>query len=138
LATCSRRSPSVVRRRRPSVGDDAALVDDEHAVTGRLHLREDVGREDDRAALAQLTDQGADLGDLVGVEARGGLIEDEQVGLMEDRLGEADALAIALGERAKTSRPSTVARPSVAPSEPVRMRMVVDLPAPLGPRKPTT
>src|SRR5579871_1098768 len=35
-----------------------------------------------------------------------------------------------------TSNPPTVARPDVGPSKPHRMRMVVDLPAPLGPRNP--
>src|SRR5258707_1279156 len=35
-----------------------------------------------------------------------------------------------------TSKPPTTARPEVGGSSPQRMRMVVDLPAPLGPRKP--
>src|SRR5258707_15491362 len=37
-----------------------------------------------------------------------------------------------------TSNPPTVARPEVGASNPHRMRMVVDFPAPLGPRKPKT
>src|SRR5579864_6520473 len=36
----------------------------------------------------------------------------------------------------ETSNPPTVARPEVGGSSPQRMRMVVDLPAPLGPRNP--
>src|SRR6202166_4131173 len=35
-----------------------------------------------------------------------------------------------------TSKPPTVARPEVGRSSPQRMRIVVDLPAPLGPRNP--
>src|SRR5579871_353426 len=35
-----------------------------------------------------------------------------------------------------TSRPPTVAEPEVGRSNPQSMRMVVDFPAPLGPRKP--
>src|ERR1700746_2454505 len=35
-----------------------------------------------------------------------------------------------------TSKPPTVARPEVGASRPHRVRMVVDFPAPLGPRKP--
>ena len=35
-------------------------------------------------------------------------------------------------------RPSIVAVPEVAGVRPTMMRMVVDLPAPLGPRKPVT
>src|SRR6266481_16431 len=37
-----------------------------------------------------------------------------------------------------TSNPPTVARPEVGASSPHRMRIVVDFPAPLGPRKPKT
>src|SRR5258708_34816492 len=37
-----------------------------------------------------------------------------------------------------TSNPPTVARPDVGASNPHKMRIVVDLPAPLGPRKPKT
>src|SRR6266568_4472615 len=37
-----------------------------------------------------------------------------------------------------TSKPPTLADPDVAPMKPVRMRMVVDLPAPFGPRNPST
>src|ERR1035437_8608497 len=37
-----------------------------------------------------------------------------------------------------TSKPATVARPEVGFSSPQSMRMVVDLPAPLGPRNPNT
>src|SRR3989442_9639170 len=39
---------------------------------------------------------------------------------------------------AMISKPPTVTVPSVAGMNPVIMRMVVDLPAPLGPRKPST
>ena len=38
--------------------------------------------------------------------------------------------------RAATSKPATVARPAVGGSNVVSMCTVVDLPAPLGPRKP--
>ena len=43
----------------------------------------------------------------------------------------------ASGSRA-TSYPATCARPEVGFSRPQSMRMVVDLPAPFGPRKPKT
>src|ERR1700686_2259 len=35
-----------------------------------------------------------------------------------------------------TSKPPTIARPEVGGNSPQRIRMVVDLPAPLGPRNP--
>src|SRR5512134_1564007 len=38
----------------------------------------------------------------------------------------------------KTSKPLTLAEPEVGEMKQVRIRMVVDLPAPFGPRKPTT
>src|SRR6185295_11381136 len=37
----------------------------------------------------------------------------------------------------RTSKPASFAEPLVGAMKQVRMRMVVDLPAPLGPRKPT-
>src|ERR1035441_1585337 len=43
----------------------------------------------------------------------------------------------ASGSRA-TSKPATTARPEVGLSSPQSMRMVVDLPAPFGPRNPKT
>src|SRR5204863_6284045 len=51
-------------------------------------------------AAPEALDELAGLDDLLGVEARGGLVEDEHVGVGEDGLGEADALAVALGEPA--------------------------------------
>ena len=45
-------------------------------------------------------DQLAGLDDLLGVEAGGRLVEDQHVGVVQDGLGEADALAVALGELA--------------------------------------
>ena len=42
----------------------------------------------------------ADFDDLLGVEAGGGLIEDEDIGVVDDGLGDSDALAVAFGELA--------------------------------------
>ena len=42
---------------------------------------------------------------LVGVEAVGRLVEDEHVGAVQERIGEPDALAIALGELADDAAP---------------------------------
>ena len=50
--------------------------------------------------LAEVLDEFADLADLVRVEADGRLIEDEQVGVADEGIREADALAVALGKRA--------------------------------------
>ena len=64
----------------------------------RLDLLEDVGREDDDLVAAHLADEAADLGLLVGVEAVRWLVEDEDVRIVEDRLGQSDAALEALGE----------------------------------------
>ena len=49
---------------------------------------------------ASALEQFADFDDLLGVEAGGGLVEDQDVGVVDDRLGEADALPVAFGELA--------------------------------------
>ena len=51
--------------------------------------------------VAQLADQGADLADLDRVEARRRLVEDQDVGVVDHRLGQPDPLAVALGELAE-------------------------------------
>ena len=47
---------------------------------------------------AQGADEGEHVADLPRVEAVGGLVEDQHLGLVDERLGESDALAVALGE----------------------------------------
>ena len=75
-----------------------ALVQDDDVRADGLDLLEDMGREDDRLALAQGADELADLDDLVGVETRRGLVEDEDGRVVEDGLGEPEALPVALGQ----------------------------------------
>ena len=77
-----------------AVGDEPALVDDQHPTAGDLDLRQDVRGQDDGARLAEPADQAADLDDLVRIEPVGGLVEDEQLRRVQQRLGEADALTI--------------------------------------------
>ena len=47
---------------------------------------------------AQVLDQGADLNDLLGVQAHGGLVQDQHRGVADERLGNAHTLLIALGQ----------------------------------------
>ena len=42
----------------------------------------------------------ADFDDLLGVEAGGGLVEDQDIGVVDDGLRQADALAVAFGKLA--------------------------------------
>ena len=57
-----------------------------------------MGREHDGVLAGERLDELADLDDLGGIEADGGLVEDEHLGIAEESLGEADALPLSLGE----------------------------------------
>ena len=81
---------------RESVSHEAAVVDDDHALADRLHLRQDVGGKNDRVALAEALDQVADLDDLLRVEADGRLVQNQDGWVAEQRLRDADALLVAL------------------------------------------
>jgi hypothetical protein len=89
--------PAQLRGR--AVRDDAAAVDDDGAAARGVDFLEDVGGKHDRLALAELADQVAHLVLLVRVEAVGRLVEDQHLGLVHQRLREAGAVAVALGER---------------------------------------
>ena len=80
--------------------DQLALADDDDALAGLLHLAEDVGAEDDGVVAGEGLEQLADFDDLLGVEAAGGLVEDQDIGVVDDGLGDADALAVAFGQLA--------------------------------------
>ena len=67
-------------------------------------LGQDVRAEDDRVIAGELLDQLARFDDLLRVEAGGRLVEDQHVGVVDERLGEADALLVAFRELARTSR----------------------------------
>ena len=71
-------------------------------MTTRWHVcrnfRSDVGAQDDGVIARQRLDELADLDDLLRVEPGGRLVEDEDVRVVDQRLREADALLVALGE----------------------------------------
>ena len=102
----SRLRPPCVQLRERRIDDLAAVADQDHALTDRLDLGQDVRREDHRVLLLarrrrrQSGDQRADLADLDRVEADGRLVEDQHRRIVHDRLREPDALAVALRERA--------------------------------------
>ena len=82
-----------------AVGDDPAAVDDDRARAGGVDFLEDVGRKDDRLLLPELADQVAHLVLLVRIEAVGGLVHDQHLGIVDQRLREAGAVPVALGKR---------------------------------------
>src|SRR3954454_8233603 len=85
-----------------ALGQDAPALDDRHAVGQRLRLVEVVGRQHDGLAqLAQRADRlpgGAPRG---GVEARRRLVEEDQLGVADQRQAEVQAPQLAAGELAR-------------------------------------
>ncbi len=80
------------------------LNQDSHAIADHLHVAEDVaGKDHGLSLLPQLGDDVADLLAPQGVEPRQRLVEHHQVGIVHQRLGQADALEHALGELAQRS-----------------------------------
>jgi hypothetical protein len=80
--------------------DHAALVDDIDAV-GVLHGRQAVGDQDRGAAGHQPLQRRLDLGLALGVERAGGLVEQQDRGVLQEGAGDGDALALA----ARQARP---------------------------------
>ena len=73
-------------------------VEDRDAVADVLHVGQQVAGQQDRlAAAAELDDEVLDLAAADGVQAGGRLVEDEQVGVVDEGLGQADAAGHALG-----------------------------------------
>ena len=75
-------------------GDQPALPDDRHAIADALHLGQDVRREEDRpAGLPQLVEHVVERALHERVEPLGRLVEDRQLGIVLERLDDADLLA---------------------------------------------
>ena len=85
---------------RSAIGDDDATIDDDGAGAGSGDFFKNVGREEDGFFLPEILDELADFKFLVGVEAVGRFVEDEDFGIVEKGLGEAGAVAISLGKGA--------------------------------------
>ena len=87
---------------RDRVGDhEPAVTQDGDDVRHRLDLAQHVGGEEHgAAAVPDLPDQLEELALDEGVQPRGRLVEDEQVGVVHECLHDADLLAVAVRERA--------------------------------------
>ena len=83
-----------------SVRGNGSPRDDQQAVAGGFDLLHDVGAENHGALAAERTDQLPDLDALVGIEPFGGLVEHQDLGLVEDRPGHARPLAVPLRDLA--------------------------------------
>jgi hypothetical protein len=84
-----------------SEGDDLAVIHDGYAVAELLGFLHVVGGEDDGAALLlEGVDEIPEVTAGLGVEAGGGLVEEEQFGVAEEGAGHGEALLLAAGKRA--------------------------------------
>ncbi len=63
-----------------------------------LHFRQNVGGKDNGVVARQTLDQVARLDDLVRVESGGGLVQNQDVGIMDDRLRQSYALPVPFGQ----------------------------------------
>src|SRR5713101_8168448 len=79
-------------------GHDLALVDDPDALAGLRDLREDVGAENDRVIARELLDELTRFDDLLRIEARRRLVQNQHVRVVNERLGETDALLVPFRE----------------------------------------
>ena len=75
------------------------MRDDHHPVTRQADFGQDVRGQDDGAPAAHAGNQSAELGRLFRVEADGGFVEDQHLRVVQQSLGQADALPVALGQR---------------------------------------
>ena len=86
-------------RGRAAVGDHPAVVDDHHVVGQRLGLLHEVGGEQHgHAVAAQRVDQLPHQAPGLRVEARGGLVEEHQLGAPDDGAGQREPLLLAAGQ----------------------------------------
>lgn len=68
------------------LGDDLAVVDNDHAVANIGHLVEDVRGEHHGVVVAKVANQAADLDDLAWIQADGGFVHDDHVRIAHQRL----------------------------------------------------
>jgi len=79
-------------------GKNATLVKDKHPAAGHFHFGKDVSGNEDGVLLGEILNQFPEDPDLIGVQADGGFVKDEEVGLVDEGIGQSDALLVSLGE----------------------------------------
>ena len=79
-------------------GFDLAVIDDDDPIRDHFDFRENMGGNEDRVVQGEAFDQLPDLADLDRIEAVGWLVEDEELGLVDEGISQADPLAVTLGE----------------------------------------
>ncbi len=81
-------------------GTDAPLVDHHHTRTHHFDFGQNVRRNQNGAPMREVFDELPHLPDLVGIEADGRFVEDEQIRVMNQGVSESDPLFLAFGEGA--------------------------------------
>ena len=90
----------------PAAGDQPPFREDRHAAAQRLGVAQDVRAEEHgAAAIAQPQDQRADVAAAERIEPGHRLVEDHELGIVEERLRDADALQHPLRELAQLQAP---------------------------------
>jgi len=87
------------RTRDGAEGGEAALAHQGDVRRDRLDVGDDVGRLDHEPAEAELGQQVAEAHPLLRVEPGGGLVDDQELGIGEQGLGDPEALAHPTGDR---------------------------------------
>ena len=88
-----------LERARRLVRHDTAVGNDDGASAHLVNLFQDVGGDDDEFVLAELIDEPAHFVLLIGVQAIGRLVENQDLRVVDERLGQTDAAPESLGER---------------------------------------
>ena len=81
-----------------AVVNQGAVLHQEDLVGDVLHIGDDVGGQQDQAVFRQLADEVAEADALLGVQTGGGLVQDENFGVVEHGLGDARPALHAAGE----------------------------------------
>ena len=107
------RGGQVVRR---ALQHQPALVDQHHVGAGGRHVLDQVGGDQHAGVGADLPQQFAEVQPLVGVEADGRLVEQQDLRVVDDRLGDAGPAHHAAGQRLESGvglvgQPDPVDRP---------------------------
>ena len=97
LAAFTHQLSEIIRR---VVREDAALVENQHAAARHVHLVQDVSGDENRVMSGQTFDELADGTNLVRVETDGWLVENDELRLVDQRIGEADTLLVTLRQMA--------------------------------------
>src|SRR5690606_11161526 len=96
VANASGASANVFQR---AVSDDPTLGDNDRSTTGFFRFIEVVGRQKDRPFATNLLDVANDFSLFVRIQIGGGLIQDQDLGIMQKGLPKSDALTITVRKK---------------------------------------